>query len=127
MSIDHHSDAYEPVNREARGKIIAATRRIKQDSRGWLVPSETRKDGIHYRVIPETHECNCPDYELRATKCKHQWAVEFYESRETDGDRVTVTRAVRMTYSQDWAAYNAAQVEEGARFPPVARQPVRDR
>ncbi|MCA9177232.1 MAG: transposase [Planctomycetales bacterium] len=104
-------------SREGRGKLIAATRQLKHDSRGWLVPSQSKKDGGHYRVVPETAECNCPDYETRAVKCKHQWAVEYYERRESDGETVTVTRGMRVTYGQEWTAYNNAQVEEGARFP----------
>lgn len=102
--------------REQRGIEIAQTRRLKKDSRGWLVPSQTAKDGIHYRVIPESHECNCPDYETRAVKCKHQWAVEYYERLESDGETVTVTKGMRVTYRQDWTAYNAAQCEEKSRF-----------
>jgi transposase len=106
--------------REERGKEIALTRRLKRDSRGWLVPSQTRVQPTHYRVLPETEECTCPDYETRAVKCKHIWAVEYRERIEHDGDGgVTRTQVMRVTYRQEWAAYSAAQVEEKSRFMPL--------
>ena len=52
----------------------------------------------------------CPDYELRQAKCEHAFAVEFVLRRETAPDgTLTETRAMRVTYAQNWPAYNAAQ------------------
>jgi transposase len=108
--------------RQERGLQIAATMRIEPTLRGWTVPSQSR-DG-KYRVTRETNgemTCSCPDYELRRQTCKHGFAVEFYLKRETtitaDGETtVTETRAVRVTYSQDWSAYNRAQTAERELF-----------
>jgi hypothetical protein len=60
--------------------------------------------------------CTCPDFELRRSKCKHVFAVEFVRTVETapDGSQ-TVTESVtvtRKTYVQDWPAYNRAQTVE---------------
>jgi len=103
--------------REQRGLIIAATKKISQGHDGcWRVPSQTG-DGTFYTVDPIQQKCTCPDHEVRQVKCKHIWAVEFTLQRETKSDgTVTETRTVKVTYSQDWSAYNAAQTEEKARF-----------
>jgi len=51
------------------------------------------------------------------TKCKHLYAVEYTIKRETTPDgTVTVTQTKRVTYKQNWTAYNAAQQEEKTRF-----------
>lgn len=107
--------------RQQRGLEIAATLNIQKRGNGWIVPSQTlvgkytvtrEDDGLH---------CTCPDFELRRMTCKHGYAVEFVLRRETtvtpDGETtVTETRAVRVTYSQDWPAYNRAQCAEGELF-----------
>jgi transposase len=54
---------------------------------------------------------------VRRVKCKHIFAVEYAIQHSIDADGAeTVTEAVRVTYSQDWTAYNAAQTEEGERL-----------
>jgi transposase len=64
----------------------------------------------------EEPTCSCPDHEARRLKCKHIHAVEFSIRRETGPDgTTTVTKTVRVTYAQDWPAYNAAQTHEKAR------------
>lgn len=108
--------------RQERGLQIAATMRIEPTLRGWNVPSQSR-DG-RYRVTRETNgelTCSCPDFDLRRMTCKHGFAVEFYLKRETtitpDGtETVTETRAMRVTYPQDWTRYNAAQTAEKELF-----------
>jgi transposase len=50
--------------------------------------------------------------------CKHVIAVEYTVKRETPAGDV-VTETMRVTYSQTWAAYNAAQCEEKDRFMPM--------
>lgn len=66
-------------------------------------------------------KCSCPDHETRAVKCKHQWAVEFVQKQTTietmtnaDGTSTVreTTREVRVKYTQNWPAYNAAQTTE---------------
>ncbi len=59
---------------------------------------------------------------MRRLKCKHIYAVEFTEKRETKPDgTTTITRSVRVTYKQDWHAYNQAQTHEGERFAELLR------
>jgi hypothetical protein len=114
--------------RKQRGLEIAAKYKVVRRPDGrWSVPSQTGTG--HYKVCTGHHRCTCPDFELRGCKCKHQWAVEFVQSREQNGDgtetitqRVTVTEQVtRPSYGQDWPAYNAAQVNEKDKFQVLLR------
>lgn len=61
--------------------------------------------------------CTCPDYESRQERCKHIYAVEYVIQRETKPDgSTTYTESVRLTYSQDWPAYDQAQRDEKREF-----------
>lgn len=108
--------------RQERGLQIAATMKIEPSPRGWTVPAQSRNG--KYNVTREDDgalHCSCPDFELRRQMCKHGFAVEFFLKRETtitpDGETtVTETRAMRVTYPQNWAAYNAAQTAERELF-----------
>ncbi len=108
--------------RQEKGLVIAATLAIRpRGEKAWSVPSQTMNGRYTVTKTFDGLECTCPDYDLRHATCKHGFAVEFYLKRETvvapDGETtVTETRAVRMTYSQNWPRYNAAQVAEKELF-----------
>ena len=103
--------------RQQRGLELAATARITRKGRGWEVPSQTLNGRYTVTRNSEGYRCSCPDHELRGVKCKHAFAVEFVIQRETAPDgTVTETRAVRVTYAQDWRAYNTAQTTEKESF-----------
>ena len=114
--------------RRQRGLEIAATTKITQTGEGeWAVPSQS--GGSQYRVIKDTDgfQCSCPDYELRVDTCKHGFAVEFVLRRETRPDGTVIeTRAARVTYPQNWRAYNRAQTSEKAQFCVLLRDLVAD-
>ncbi|MCI0332739.1 MAG: transposase [Planctomycetes bacterium] len=105
--------------REQRGLAIAALCKLTAKGGVWLVPSQSGKG--KYTVCPdrENPHCTCPDYESRAAKCKHIFAVEFVVKREAEETveihTVTLTEK-RPTYKQNWPAYNAAQVNEKHKF-----------
>lgn len=102
--------------RQQRGVDIAATAKILKNRLGWKVPSQSGQGSYVVSMDGEPF-CSCPDFEKRGLRCKHIWAVEFTVRRESQPDgTVSETRSVRVTYRQDWAAYNAAQVEEKDRF-----------
>ena len=83
------------------------TFRLVQRGEDWIVPSQGGKGS--YRVNLGEQHCTCPDHETNGNRCKHIIAAEIVYRRETAPDgTVTETKAVRLTYSQDWAAYNAA-------------------
>ena len=108
--------------REQRGMQIAATTRLRRSKAGWIVPSQST-DRKAYQVTSDLPGalglvCDCPDYELRGMPCKHIYAVEITVRRETpEGD--VLTQTVKVTYTQDWKAYNAAQTAEGDMFGPM--------
>jgi SWIM zinc finger len=113
--------------REQKGLVLAERHRLQPSGGLWYVPSDS--SGERYAVDFDAGRCTCPDFELRQLKCKHIWAVEYTIRRETtrteetvygDGEATrTVTETVRtvktarVTYRQDWPAYNAAQTHEG--------------
>ena len=107
--------------RQQRGLEIAATLRILRKGDGWSVPSQKLTGRYTVTYDADGYRCTCPDYELRRLTCKHGFAVEYYLKRETvttpDGtETVTETRAMRISYPQNWSAYNAAQVAEKELF-----------
>jgi transposase len=105
--------------REERGLVIAAVCKLNHTPEGWLVPSQSGCDTL-YRVDPAKQTCTCPDHE-NGHKCKHIYAVEFTVKREFNPDgSVTDTKSVtftqKVTYKQDWTAYNLAQSIEKDRL-----------
>src|SRR5215204_4696100 len=101
--------------RQQRGLALVASKRkhIKHVAGArWLVPSATNATG-GYVVDADAQTCSCPDHEERGSKCKHIYAVLLIRQEVTLPDGGTVTTEARITYSQDWPAYNAAQCDEG--------------
>jgi transposase len=102
--------------REQRGIAIAKGKALKQKGALWVVPSQSGSGT--YVVEPGTQRpnCTCPDFETRGIKCKHLYAVEYTvrHSVKPNGE-TTVEQTVRVTYRQNWSAYNAAQVVEKER------------
>jgi transposase len=97
---------------DTRGRIV------KKDT-GWRVPSQSGT-GTYFVRLTKTPSCTCPDFERWQQRCKHIYAVEYLTTwkTETDGQQTvaTKTETVKVTYKQNWPAYNAAQTEEKARF-----------
>ena len=105
--------------REIKGLEIAAQSKVirKGKSNLWLVPSQAgREEKYTVAMHDEKPECTCRDFEFRATKCKHIFAVEYTIQREQTADGATITtetvKITRKTYPQDWKAYNTAQTQE---------------
>ena len=111
--------------REMKGAQIAHSGRISETPKGWIVPSQSGKGAyLVYKEGGET-KCNCPDCEMRGTKCKHPWAVEYFirELVDEEGNKV-VEKVVRVTYSQNWKAYNESQTQEITLFDQLLRDLV---
>jgi transposase len=102
--------------REQRGLAIADTIKLRRKGSIWIVPSQVGHGMYTVNLKGEMPTCSCLDHETRRLKCKHIHAVEFTVKREVrpDGSSLT-TKSVRITYSQDWPAYNMAQVHEKER------------
>jgi transposase len=102
--------------RQERGLALAKGRaklfrQISGDM--FLVPSATNS-GSGYVVDAVKSECTCPDYETHRDLCKHLWALRYFrhEVQMPDGTTVVTETVERISYSQDWRAYNAAQCTE---------------
>lgn len=109
--------------REQRGLELAKAAKILRNAKGWCVPSQNGGNSYSVSLDGNSPRCTCPDYELRGAKCKHIYAVEYTLEKEvspngetTVTETVTETETVKVTYKQNWPAYNAAQTEEKHRF-----------
>lgn len=113
--------------RTRKATEIAKQKRIAKRGSVWVVPSASHQG--HYVVSNDvvngmpTWECSCPDYATRGQPCKHVIAVEIVRHREMP-DGSTVTETMRVTYAQNWPAYNAAQVHEQEQFELLMRDLV---
>jgi len=95
--------------------FIAATKKLKRKGDLWIVPSQNA-GGSYVVEAGEEPNCTCPDHETRDGKCKHVFAVEYTILRERNAaGETTVTESVKVTYSQSWSTYNAAQTHEKER------------
>jgi len=108
--------------REQRGLIIAATCRLnRQDDGTWLVPSQTNRQAVVYRVNLEAKTCTCKDHVEGGFTCKHFYAASIVHQRDVlpDGTVIetkTITLTEKKVYKQDWPAYNLAQATEKRRL-----------
>lgn len=123
----------EQSERKDRAMVIAAKCKLTQNGNVWHVPSQSGFKPF-YAVDPVAKTCDCPDYEKREAPCKHIYAVEIVIERETstttttdaNGNTTTTTTETtkvtkRVTYGQDWTAYNQAQTHEKAIFQKLLR------
>ena len=106
--------------RKERGLQLAQRGRIVK-LHAWLASaSRSLASAVTLFASPKPPSCTCPDFELRQHPCKHIYAVEYLITWETitDGTQTitTKTQTVKVTYKQNWPAYNAAQTEEKDRF-----------
>jgi transposase len=107
--------------REERGLVIAATCRLHRNDDGtWTVPSQTSGE-LTYQVNLETKACTCLDCTEGGFVCKHYYAASIVFKRDVLPDGTVVeTKSVtltekKVTYKQDWPAYNVAQATEKRR------------
>ncbi len=109
--------------RQERGLVIAATSKIEKNQLGmWKVPSQSGNGTSYVVSLDHGHPfCSCPDFE-KGNVCKHIHAVEFVVKRESKADGTeTVTKSVKMTCTQEWTTYNAAQTHEQEKFVTLLR------
>jgi len=109
--------------RKQRGEEIAKVCQITQRGDDWIVPSQSGPGKYTVRLNPYLPTCSCKDYELRAMRCKHIFAVECFSKmlQNPDGSTTvvstaTITETVRKSYPQVWVSYNEAQTHEKEKF-----------
>ena len=115
---------WKKLSREERGRLLSKSTRIVQTPSGWRVTSQTNTSRQYMvKFIRDNPKCNCPDCELRHKKCKHIYAVEFYIKKQIDEKgNVTTTKGVKISYSQDWKAYDQSQTNEKLLFMKMLRE-----
>lgn len=104
--------------RKQRGMQIAQTCRImKREKGGYIVPSQSGSGAYVVQYKDFKPVCECPDCEVKNNKCKHIWAVELTINKQVNSDgSTTITKTAKMTYSQNWSAYDEAKTKEKSMF-----------
>lgn len=98
---------------QERGIMIAESNTVERNKLGWKVPSQSG-DGTYVVNIDDGEPfCTCQHFEMTHKKCQHIYAIEFIEQRKKrpDGTEV-ITKAMRVTYTQNWPIYNEVQTHE---------------
>src|SRR5438105_2665043 len=104
------------MQREQKGQAIATHSPPERQGKLWIVPSQSGKG--KYTVDLEQPSCTCPDFALRGLKCKPIYAALYTITPGAEASNPTprVRKTERVTYQQDWSAYNVAQTTEKAYF-----------
>ena len=111
------------IGRQLRGLAIAATIAIRKNKLGYKVPSQSGS-GSYVVNVDDDPYCTCPDFEKRQQPCKHIYSVFCLIQREelSDGTIKETTQAVSVKYTQNWPAYDKAQMNEGDHFKTLLRE-----
>lgn len=107
-----------------RARRIAATKGAIKHVKAQVYAVKSQEGICVYRVTldDERPSCTCPDAvsrgpaDFRAKPCKHFLGVRFYLTPEGATPKDEQAKRLRVTYKQDWSAYNAAQTREIALF-----------
>ncbi|MCG3772204.1 MAG: hypothetical protein JW384_03410 [Nitrosomonadaceae bacterium] len=115
----HTAEIEQKETRITRALAIAET--LQPQSGCWTVPSQS---GEGCYIVEPGKNCSCQDFRKRGPDglvCKHLIAVQLVIEKQQETEikpdgTVSTTQTVRMTYSQQWSAYDAAQTHEAERF-----------
>lgn len=100
--------------RKKRGYDIAQKSKVIFKNGKWLVPSQHNRSTTYEVVLKiDKQECTCLDYSVRGLKCKHIFSVEYTISKQSETEKITITKKV---YGQNWKAYNLSQTQEQELF-----------
>jgi len=97
---------------QERGRQLATTCKIEKNRLGWKVPSQSGDGSYIVNLDHGQPFCTCPYFEQYHEKCKHIYAVQHVVQEQAKATSTPVAKAMRTTYGQDWAVYNAAQTNE---------------
>lgn len=103
--------------RKQKGQEIAKTGKVELKGNKWFVPSQSTNKQYEVVLGLGNSKCNCPDFIERGIKCKHIFAVEITITKKINVDgSTTITETKKITYSQDWIAYDKAKTQEKELF-----------
>lgn len=98
------------TRKERGAAIVKAGGLRRRNQHMWLVPSQSHSGTWVVDYRDGTPTCTCPDFSKRAAFCKHIFAVEIFRHHMTE------PAPSKAKYTQDWVAYNAAQMNEEDHF-----------
>lgn len=99
--------------RIGRAKTIAATSgAIKKVKPGLYTVHSQSGVGLYRVENNGGWKCNCPDFITNGRDCKHILAVHLFNEALKGNIEEDCPEIIRPTYSQDWSAYNTAQMDE---------------
>ena len=104
--------------RKRRGLQIANSCQVVEKNGVWLVPSQTNPHKVYQvRLMLEGSTCTCEDYASRRIKCKHVFSVEYTIEKKFNADgSITITTTKKVSYPQNWPAYDKAQINQKEAF-----------
>ena len=104
--------------RKKKGYAIAQTQTVINKNGLWQVPSQTNPRHVYtVELRLDGSKCTCRDYATRGVKCKHIFAVELTVEKLVNKDgTTTVTTTKKVTYPQDWKAYDLAAEQQKELF-----------
>jgi transposase len=90
---------------------------MKGKDGSWLVPSQSGHGTYIVALRNDKPSCTCIDFGVHHSRCKHIFAVETFLREEIDkeGNR-SITKTVKMIYSQDWQSYDKSQIHQKELF-----------
>ena len=111
-------------SRKLHGLRMASTAKIVRFRWRWRISSESGQRTYLVKPDGKNPSCTCPDFERRKLPCKHMYAVrarlsqeETLESGRAEEDIDREAKLVeKVTYRQNWPAYNRAQTHEKDEF-----------
>jgi transposase len=115
--------SYKLMSREERGQQLLKRVKIEKTSEGWKVQSSSGTGTYLVKFNGHEPKCDCPDCRMRHQKCKHIYAVELYIKKEIDEEgKIRQTKGVKISYSQEWKAYDKSQTNEKFYFLKLLRE-----
>jgi transposase len=104
--------------RKQRGYEIAKASHITEKNGVWHVPSASGLNKTYQVILTlEGGKCTCKDYEERGLRCKHYFAVQYTLTKTQNRDgTTTITQTKRITYPQNWKAYDLATEQQKEMF-----------
>jgi len=70
------------ARRQIKAIQIVTHNTLLHSGRVWIVPSQSGSGNYRVYDDPVSPFCTCPDFERRQARCKHIYAVEYYQLRE---------------------------------------------
>ena len=63
-------------------QIVTSNNTLTHTGRVWNVPSQSGSGNYRVYDDPVSPFCTCPDFEKHQARCKHIYAVEYFQLRE---------------------------------------------